>query len=146
MRVKTEKHGAPATKTLFTCPNCGHEAAFATPGSSGFYLAAGLVATAAVTAVMALTKDYGQIERIITAALLAAATAPSAIEALQRRRYPVTGEIQDTPAPPRPSDPVQKGVALLDRFRFAGGFFGVFVVLLLWLTFWGAIGWIADQL
>ncbi len=138
-----------ATANHFICPDCGHETKIASPGSSGFYLAIGLVATAAIVAVMASSKGLSQGEGIFAAVLFAFFTTPSMLEIVTRWRHPVTGrreasatEVNDQME--APADPLQKGITWLDAFGFLKTFLGVFVFIALWLVFWGAVGLIGD--
>ena len=129
----------------FVCPKCGHEVKLTSPGNSGFYLALGLVATAAIVAVMAASKGLDATEVVIAGLLLAFFTTPSLLEILARWRHPITGageqarrNLKGIP----PKDPFRRGIASLDAFSFLKSFLGVFVFLALWLAFWAGVGFI----
>ena len=132
----------------YICPNCGHEVKLTSPGNSGFYLALGLVATAAIVAVMAASKGLDTTEIVIAGLLLAFFTTPSFLEILARWRHPVTGVGESSLEPSEaisPKDPLRRGIASLDAFSFLKSFLGVFIFLALWLVFWAGVGLIHDN-
>lgn len=147
MRTDSRELEGFATANHFICPGCGHEVKLASPGSSGFYLALGLVATAAIVAVMAAAKGLDTTEVVIAGLLLAFFTTPALLEIIARWRHPVTGTWEpDAPGEEGslPADPLRRGITWLDAFSFFKSFFGVFVFLILWLLFWSAVGLIHD--
>jgi len=137
------------TQSVFICPNCGHNVTLASAGSGGVYLGAAVIATGVIGLIMGISKGFSQGELIFLAIIFVLFSSPSLMEAWQRRHYPVTGtrklDDQETLASgPGPTDPIQKGIAWMDRFGFVKGLLGIFAFIVLWFVFWTGVGLIKD--
>jgi len=133
----------------FVCPACGHEAMLASAGGSGLYLAAALVAIGAIALVMGLGDGFSTVETLLLAFLFALFFSPPLLDAIKRRRYPLTEPTKRSttvePAPDaRPQNSVQKSMLWLDRLGFVWGFLGLFVFIAFWFAVWTIVGLIGD--
>ena len=137
------------TESVFICPDCGHNVTLSSGGSGGVYLGLAVVVTGAIGLIMGISKGLSQGELIALIIVFALFSSPSLIEALKRRRYPVTGsreaDGQETSASGTgPTDPLQKGIVWMDRLGFVKGLLGVFALIVLWFVFWAGAGLIKD--
>lgn len=117
-----------STTYWFQCENCGHEVELDSAGSSGVFLAGGIIAAGVITLIMWSGKGLDRTEIIIAALLFALFTAPSMIWVIKNHRYPLTGirlldgnsasgDIDTT------DDVLQKGIIWFSAFGFLKGFF-----------------------
>ncbi len=135
------------TANVYKCPDCGHEVTLASQGSSGVFLAMGLIVVGVLALIMGISHGFSTGEKIFTGIIFALFTFIPVLEIIQRMRYPVTGirdddsHVQDGAAQGL-KDPLQRSLALLDAFGFFKAFFGVIAFIILWLLFWSIIGFI----
>ncbi|MDQ7020030.1 MAG: hypothetical protein Q9M33_12820 [Robiginitomaculum sp.] len=121
----------------------------ASAGSGGVYLGAAIIATGAIGLVLGINKGLSQGELIFLVVIFLFFSSPFLLEALKRRRYPVTGtrerDEHEVAAPGAgPTDPIQKGIVWMDGFGFVKGLLGVFAFMVLWFVFWTAVGLVKD--
>jgi len=133
----------------FVCPACGHEVVLASAGGSGLYLAAALIAIGGIALVMGLGDGFSTVEILLLMFFFALFISPAVLDALKRRRYPLTeltarNTTKEPTSNSRSQDPVHKSILWLDRLGFAWGFLGLFVFLALWFAMWTIVGLIRE--
>ncbi len=138
-----------STESIFACPDCDHEVTLASGGSGGVNFAGAIIVIGVIAFIMWLGKGFSNTELIVLAVLSVLFFAVPILEAVKRGRYPITGvrepdEQEKTNTYSGPSDPIQKGITWLDSFGFVKGFFGLFVLIILWFLFWGILGFVKD--